>query len=53
MRHADDTMSERYKRLHQAWQHEKILRLHMVVTKGMSLKDIVKALARSEDSTKN
>ncbi len=46
-------MTERYERHRQAWTREEIQKLHMLVTKGMSLKAIAKALARSEESTKN
>jgi len=46
-------MSERYERHRQAWTPEEIQKLHMLVTKGMSLKAIAKALSRSEESTKN
>jgi len=46
-------MAERYERHRQEWTHEEIQKLHMLVTKGMSLKAIAKALSRSEESTKN
>lgn len=46
-------MAERYERHRQAWAHEEIQKLHLLVTKGMSLKAIAKALMRSEESTKN
>lgn len=46
-------MTERYERHRQAWTNEEIQKLHMLVTKGMSLKAIAKALTRSEESTKN
>ncbi len=46
-------MSERYERHRQAWTQEEIQKLHLLATKGMSLKAIAKALARSEESTKN
>ena len=46
-------MTERYERHRQAWTNEEIQKLHMLVTKGMSLKAIAKALMRSEESTKN
>jgi DNA-binding NarL/FixJ family response regulator len=45
-------MTERYERHRQAWTNEEIQKLHMLVTKGMSLKAIAKALTRSEESTK-
>ncbi|MEE9387695.1 MAG: hypothetical protein V3U96_03730 [Paracoccaceae bacterium] len=46
-------MAERYERHRQAWTDGEIQKLHMLVTKGMSLKAIAKALSRSEESTKN
>jgi DNA-binding NarL/FixJ family response regulator len=46
-------MTERFERHRQAWTQEEIQKLHMLVTKGMSLKAIAKALSRSEESTKN
>ena len=46
-------MTERFERHRQAWTHEEIQKLHMLVTNGMSLKAIAKALTRSEESTKN
>ncbi len=46
-------MTERYERHRQAWTNDEIQKLHMLVTKGMSLKAIAKALTRSEESTKN
>ncbi|MFT7595201.1 MAG: hypothetical protein ACI8R4_002528 [Paracoccaceae bacterium] len=46
-------MAEHYERHRQAWTHEEIQKLRMLVTKGMSLKAVAKALARSEESTKN
>jgi DNA-binding NarL/FixJ family response regulator len=45
-------MTEHYERHRQAWTHEEIQKLHLLVTKGMSLKAIAKALTRSEESTK-
>ena len=46
-------MTDRYERHRQAWTNDEIQKLHMLVKKGMSLKAIAKALARSEESTKN
>lgn len=46
-------MAERYERHRQAWTPEEIQKLHLLVTKGMSLKAVAKALSRSEESTKN
>jgi len=45
-------MAERYERHRQTWTQEEIQKLHLLVTKGMSLKAIAKALTRSEESTK-
>ena len=46
-------MSERYERHRQTWTYDEIQKLHLLATKGMSLKAIAKALMRSEESTKN
>ena len=46
-------MTDRFERHRQAWTPEEIQKLHFLVTKGMSLKAIAKALTRSEESTKN
>lgn len=46
-------MAERYERHRQAWTQDEIQKLHLLVTKGMSLKAVAKALSRSEESTKN
>ena len=46
-------MTERYERHRQAWTQEEIQKLRMLATKGMGLRAIAKALARSEESTKN
>ena len=46
-------MTERYERHRQTWTQEEIQKLHLLATKGMSLKAIAKALTRSEESTKN
>ena len=46
-------MAERYERHRQAWTQEEIQKLHLLVTNGMSLKAVAKALSRSEESTKN
>jgi hypothetical protein len=45
-------MTERYERHRQAWTNEEIQKLNMLVTKGMSLKALAKALTRSEESIK-
>ena len=43
-------MAERFERHRQPWKTDEIQKLHMMVTKGMSLKAISKALTRSEES---
>ena len=43
-------MAERFQRHRQAWTTDEIQKLHVLVTKGMSLKAISKALTRSEES---
>ncbi len=45
-------MTDRFERHRQAWTQDEIQKLHMLATKGMSLKAIAKALTRSEESTK-
>lgn len=45
-------LSERFERHRQAWTTDEIQKLHMLASKGMSLKAIAKALTRSEESTK-
>ncbi|NKB54545.1 MAG: hypothetical protein GKR97_20465 [Rhizobiaceae bacterium] len=46
-------MAKPFERHRQPWTQEEIQKLHLLVTKGMSLKAIAKALTRSEESTKN
>lgn len=46
-------MAERFERHRQAWTQEEIQKLHLLVSKGMGLKAIAKALTRSEESTKS
>lgn len=46
-------MAERFERHRQAWTTDEIQKLHMLATKGMSLKAISKALTRSEESIKS
>jgi hypothetical protein len=46
-------MTERYERHRQSWTSDEIQKLHLLATKGMSLKSIAKALTRSEESTKS
>ena len=46
-------MPEHFERHRQAWTNEEIQKLHLLATKGASLKAIAKALTRSEESTKS
>jgi hypothetical protein len=43
-------MAEKFERHRQAWTTDEIQKLHLLATKGMSLKAISKALTRSEES---
>lgn len=43
-------MAEKFERHRQAWTTDEVQRLHLLATKGMSLKAISKALTRSEES---
>ncbi|MEQ9506650.1 MAG: hypothetical protein RLO80_10310 [Hyphomonas sp.] len=43
-------MAEKFERHRQAWTTDEIQKLHLLATKGMSLKAIAKALTRSEES---
>lgn len=43
-------MAEKFQRHRQAWTTDEIQKLHVLATKGMSLKAISKALTRSEES---
>ena len=45
-------MKDRFERHRQAWTPEEVQKLHLLATKGMSLKAIAQALTRSEESTK-
>lgn len=46
-------MGERFERHRQAWTGDELRKLHLLAGKGMSLKAVAKALARSEDSVKD
>ena len=46
-------MSERFERHRQPWRQDEIQKLHSLAQKGMSLRAIAKALARSEESVKD
>jgi len=43
-------MAEKFERHRQAWTSDEVQKLHILATKGMSLKAISKALTRSEES---
>ncbi|MGI9408618.1 MAG: hypothetical protein ACR2OV_00995, partial [Hyphomicrobiaceae bacterium] len=45
-------VKDRFERHRQAWTTDEIQKLHTLVSKGMSLKAISKALTRSEESIK-
>jgi hypothetical protein len=45
-------MAERFERHRQPWTQDEIQKLHLLAKKGMGLKNIAKALTRSEESTK-
>ncbi|MCB2080239.1 MAG: hypothetical protein KDE55_21400 [Novosphingobium sp.] len=46
-------MSERFERHKQPWKSDEIQKLHTLAGKGKGLKEIAKALNRSEESTKD
>ncbi|MEQ1510208.1 MAG: hypothetical protein ABL909_07410 [Sphingopyxis sp.] len=45
--------SERFERHRQAWTSDEIAKLHNLCTKGMPLKQMARALTRSEESIKD
>jgi hypothetical protein len=45
-------MSEKFERHKQPWKSDEIQKLHTLAGKGKGLKEIAKALNRSEESTK-
>ena len=45
-------MAEKFERHRQPWRQDEIQKLHTLAKKGMALKAIAKALARSEESVK-
>jgi DNA-binding NarL/FixJ family response regulator len=45
-------MAKKFERHRQAWTTTEINKLHMMVSKGMSLKQIAVSLTRSEESVK-
>lgn len=46
-------MSEKFERHKQPWKPEELQKLHVLAAKGKGLKEIAKALNRSEESTKD
>lgn len=46
-------MAERFERHRQPWTSDEIQKLHTFAKKGMPLKQMAKALTRSEESTKD
>lgn len=45
-------MSEKFERHRQPWKPEEVQKLHTLAGKGKGLKEIAKALNRTEESTK-
>ncbi len=46
-------MSEKFERHRQPWKSEEIQKLHVLAGKGKGLREIAKALNRTEESTKD
>ena len=46
-------MSERFERHRQPWTSEEVAKLRTLASKGKGLKEIAKALNRTEESTKD
>ena len=46
-------MAERFERHKQPWTADELSKLRILATKGKGLKEIAKALGRSEESTKD
>ena len=46
-------MAEKFERHRQPWKADEIQKLHTLAGKGKGLKEIAKALGRSEESTKD
>ena len=46
-------MAERFERHRQPWRTDEIQKLHTLAKKGMPLRQIAKALTRSEESVKD
>jgi hypothetical protein len=46
-------MAEKFERHRQPWRQDEIQKLHTLAKKGMPLRQIAKALTRSEESVKD
>ncbi len=46
-------MAEKFERHRQPWRPDEVQKLHTLAKKGMGLKQIAKALTRSEESVKD
>jgi hypothetical protein len=46
-------MAEKFERHRQPWRQDEIQKLHQLAAKGMPLKQMAKALTRSEESIKD
>jgi len=46
-------MSEKFERHRQPWKTDELQKLHTLAAKGKGLREIAKALNRSEESTKD
>ncbi len=46
-------MAEKFERHRQPWKQDEIQKLHVLAAKGKGLREIAKALNRSEESTKD
>ena len=46
-------MSEKFERHRQPWKSDEVAKLYVLAGKGTGLKEIAKALNRSEESTKD
>ena len=46
-------MSEKFERHRQPWKPDELAKLRLLAGKGKGLKEIAKALSRSEESTKD
>ena len=46
-------MSEKFERHRQTWKTDELQKLHTLAAKGKGLREIAKALNRSEESTKD